>query len=291
MRATLHRRLPAVAIRVVAPRTACPCVFAAPQLTTAAAPARASCWSSGSTPARGRMASASTPASTVAAAAAAQSVGFVTKTAGAPAEDGSTAKGRRRSSRRQSARGSAKKPRQKPRPSLAQVKLKLRMQVEYYFSDYNIPHDKRLNAAIAADINGWVNLDLIAAYPQVQKIAALNPSVFFSTALLADALNISALLELNRARDCVRRRYAVGMQGHDFVPLSEEEARAFKILAPFKAQTDSLETALSFPPQSKEERAVVHLVAHVLGLQHQSQGKGAGHRKQRYVTVRKRPHM
>ena len=45
---------------------------------------------------------------------------------------------------------------------------------------------------------------------------------------------------------------------------------------------------MSFPPQTQEERAVVHRLAHILGLQHQSRGKGAKHAKQRYVMVRKR---
>jgi hypothetical protein len=68
------------------------------------------------------------------------------------------------------------------------------------------------------------------------------------------------------------------------VPLTDAEARAWRILRQFKSAADTA-TSLAFPPGDPEERAVVHRIAHILGLQHRSKGKGAKHRKQRYVTV------
>ena len=58
--------------------------------------------------------------------------------------------------------------------------------------------------------------------------------------------------------------------------------------APASAGNTVITDELAFPPQSTEERAVVHRIAHILGLQHQSRGKGAKGQNGRYVTVRKR---
>ena len=59
-------------------------------------------------------------------------------------------------------------------------------------------------------------------------------------------------------------------------------------MAPAGAGSTVITDELAFPPQSTEERAVVHRIAHILGLQHQSRGKGAKGQNGRYVTVRKR---
>ena len=212
------------------------------------------------------------------------------------------------SRRKQKPRGrqqqSSKAKRKPHKPSLAEIRDKIQTQIEYYFSDFMLPHtDTRLASAIAADKDGWVPLETIMAY---KRISDLGEQVYdFGPAVVTDALERSALIEMNRVRSAVRRRYPFGEQGHDFVPLDEEERRTWRTLCAFKTAPvhQSLNTGrtndrrggagvvtveMSFPPQTKEERAVVHRLAHILGLQHQSQGKGAKHAKQRYVVVRKR---
>jgi hypothetical protein len=196
------------------------------------------------------------------------------------------------------------KAKKKPqKPTLAEIKEQIQTQIEYYFSDFMVPHtDTRLTSAIAADKDGWVPLETIMAY---KRIHDLGEQVYdFGPAVVTDALEKSALIEMNRVRSAVRRRYPFGEQGHDFVPLDEEERRTWRTLCAFKTapvhQSSSaagndqpgcagvVTAEMSFPPQTKEERAVVHRLAHILGLQHQSKGKGAKHAKQRYVIVRKR---
>ena len=222
--------------------------------------------------------------------------------------------------------------REKPqRPSLATIKEKLQTQVEYYFSDFMLPHsDPYLAEAIAADTDGWVPLTTIMAYKRISELG--QQTYDFGPAVVADALIRSPLLEMNRVlslslslsrarsltrsrsrslalsgccvqvRSAVRRRYPYGEQGADFVPLDVEEQRIWRTLCAFKtapvhqgsdtnARPDRVGVVtveMSFPPQTQEERAVVHRLAHILGLQHQSRGKGAKHAKQRYVMVRKR---
>ena len=164
------------------------------------------------------------------------------------------------------------------------MKKALREQVEWYFSDFALPTQTRLQDTMNADVNGWVPLDSLCGYPKLNEIAQ---HIDFSPAVLSSALQGSSLLEINRAGDSVRRRYELGKQGHDFVPLSEEEARVWRILAAFKF-SEQEEVTLDFPPASTEERATVHYIAHILGLQHRSKGSGARHRKNRYVTVTRR---
>ena len=104
-----------------------------------------------------------------------------------------------------SGKGDAKKkrkPRRKrrapPRPSVNEVKAKILTQVEYYFSDFMLPHsDIRLAAAIAADPNGWVPLEFVLKYPALADLGA--QLVDFGPAVAAEALHVSELLELNRA--------------------------------------------------------------------------------------------
>lgn len=189
-------------------------------------------------------------------------------------------------------------------PSLGEIKEKLAAQIEYYFSDFMLPHtDVRLAAAIAADNDGWVPLEMIMRYPRVSE---LGQQVYdFGPSVVVDALSGSPLLEMNRVRSAVRRRYPFGEQGHDFVPLDEDERRLWRTLCAFKTAPVQQSSAddgaidqssgvgvvtveMSFPPMTTEERAVVHRLAQILGLQHQSRGKGAKHQKQRYVIVRKR---
>ena len=108
----------------------------------------------------------------------------------------------------------------------AEVRQKLTAQIEYYFSDFMLPaSDRRLAAAIASDSNGWVPLEALMAYPRVLELGSQLRD--FGPAVLAEALEASALLQLNRAGSAVRRRYPYGEQGKDFVPLDDEERRVY----------------------------------------------------------------
>ena len=79
----------------------------------------------------------------------------------------------------------------------------------------------------------------------------------------------------------MRRRYAYGQQGKDFVPLDDEERRTWKQLLEFKRSPiegsadmasggAGVKEDMSFAVMDKDQRAVVHRLANILGLQHQS---------------------
>jgi len=101
----------------------------------------------------------------------------------------------------------------------------------------------------------------------------------------AAVLESSTLLRLSRCSERVRRRYELGEQGRDFIPLTDEEAGVFEALASFKAARDGAGLELAFPPGDDRQRAVVHAIAHILGLKHLSVGRGARNQNGRSVVV------
>eukprot|EP00170_Pyropia_yezoensis_P002850 contig_12001_g2856 len=74
----------------------------------------------------------------------------------------------------------------------------MRTQVEYYFSDANLPRDKFLKSKVDETVDGYVPLATLATF---KKLMALNAT----PAALAAALTASTALVLDDSRALVRR--------------------------------------------------------------------------------------
>jgi len=74
----------------------------------------------------------------------------------------------------------------------------LEKQFEFYFSDSNLPHDKFLRSQVADHIEGYVKIEILAAFPRVKSITQ-DPQV------ILDALKTSKMLEVDKDGKMVRR--------------------------------------------------------------------------------------
>ena len=87
-------------------------------------------------------------------------------------------------------------------------------QIEFYFSDSNLPRDKFLSEKVAADADGYVDLALLAIFSRVAALlkspvrdpAGVKPE---TVADVADALEGSEALQLSEDRKRVRRTTAL----------------------------------------------------------------------------------
>jgi len=81
------------------------------------------------------------------------------------------------------------------------IRARALKQVNFYFGDRSYPKDKFLRKHARADpVGGYVSLALVAGYKKMKKITQ-------DIALLATALDVSDVVELNAARTMIRRRY------------------------------------------------------------------------------------
>lgn len=81
----------------------------------------------------------------------------------------------------------------------ATLEEKLRTQVEFYFSDSNLPRDKFLRSRVEADPGGYVDLQLIVTFKRMREANA-------TVAAVAEALAGSELVELSADKLRVRRK-------------------------------------------------------------------------------------
>ncbi|KAJ4787294.1 La-related protein [Rhynchospora pubera] len=72
-------------------------------------------------------------------------------------------------------------------PEAVDLREKLRMQIEYYFSDTNLPCDVYLRSLM--DAEGWVPINKIADFPRVKQMTS-------DIALIIDALHNSSTVEI-----------------------------------------------------------------------------------------------
>ena len=84
-------------------------------------------------------------------------------------------------------------------PVDASLEEKLRNQVEFYFSDSNLPRDKFLRARVDADPEGYVDLQLIVTFKRMKQLNATAEKV-------AAALAGSELVEVSPDGQRVRRK-------------------------------------------------------------------------------------
>ncbi|XP_015903561.1 la-related protein 7 isoform X2 [Parasteatoda tepidariorum] len=82
--------------------------------------------------------------------------------------------------------------------------VKLRTQMEFYFSDSNLAKDKFLYNLISQDEDGYVDLEVFKSF---NKIKALSEDMH----VLAASLSKSSILELNENKSRVRRRTSIQM--------------------------------------------------------------------------------
>lgn len=80
----------------------------------------------------------------------------------------------------------------------ATVEQKVKRQVEYYFSDVNLPKDKFLKGKIAEDKDGFVDLSILITFNRMSQLKVTVEDT-------AKAIESSDFLELNEERTKVRR--------------------------------------------------------------------------------------
>ena len=79
----------------------------------------------------------------------------------------------------------------------------IRAQIEFYFSDANLPTDEFLLEAVQSDPGGWVSLALVAGFPRVKALVKDQDQQGLGA--VAAALQSSGLLELSFDRTKLRR--------------------------------------------------------------------------------------
>lgn len=72
-------------------------------------------------------------------------------------------------------------------------------QFEFYFSDSNLPRDKFLRSQVADHIEGYVSIDIVAAFQRVKNITQ-------DREVIIKALKKSTMLELDKDEKMVRRK-------------------------------------------------------------------------------------
>ncbi|GFR42570.1 hypothetical protein Agub_g3468, partial [Astrephomene gubernaculifera] len=91
------------------------------------------------------------------------------------------------------------------------VKAKVLKQVEFYFSDSNLPKDKFLKEKIAEDPEGYVAINVIAAFGRMRdtlKLTATTPAEVpeATVAAVADMLSGSSSLQLDESKTKIKRK-------------------------------------------------------------------------------------
>ncbi|GJQ12451.1 hypothetical protein GpartN1_g4242.t1 [Galdieria partita] len=84
-------------------------------------------------------------------------------------------------------------------PKEASLEDKIRNQVEFYFSDSNLPRDKFLRSKTGESGDGYVDLDIIASFKRLKSLTT-------DISLIRIALENSNLLELNETKTKLRRK-------------------------------------------------------------------------------------
>jgi lupus La protein len=81
---------------------------------------------------------------------------------------------------------------------MASLEEKIRKQVEFYFSDSNLPNDRFLRTLVANHPEGYVNIDTIANFKRMQQLTKDREEVI-------KALKSSSMLEVDKDNVMVRR--------------------------------------------------------------------------------------
>ncbi|GJD06371.1 Lupus La protein [Galdieria sulphuraria] len=87
-------------------------------------------------------------------------------------------------------------------PKEASLEDKVRNQVEFYFSDANLPRDKFLRSKTGESGDGYVYLDIIASFKRLRSLTT-------DMSIIREALKNSNLVELNEDGTKLRRKSAL----------------------------------------------------------------------------------
>ncbi|KAL4442520.1 hypothetical protein ABPG77_005104 [Micractinium sp. CCAP 211/92] len=125
----------------------------------------------------------------------------------------------------------------------AVTKDRLRQQIEFYFSDSNLPRDKFLQEKVAADADGYVDIALLSIFQRVRGLlkSTVNDVAKVpeqTVADVADALEGSSSLALSADRKRVRR--AAALKEADEVAREVDERSLYASPFPFDATLDAL---------------------------------------------------
>ncbi|KAH7831121.1 putative La domain-containing protein [Monocercomonoides exilis] len=86
-----------------------------------------------------------------------------------------------------------------------ETKIAIKKQIEFYFSDENLPRDKFLQAECKKTPEGWIDISVLTTF---KKLAALSKDV----PVIADAISDSELLVLSEDKTKVRRKTSAPSQ-------------------------------------------------------------------------------
>ena len=75
----------------------------------------------------------------------------------------------------------------------------LKKQVEWYFSDENLSHDKFFHELISSDEHGYVKIEVILKCQRVKNLKATKENIL-------EAILTSTQVETNQAKDSIRRK-------------------------------------------------------------------------------------
>jgi len=82
---------------------------------------------------------------------------------------------------------------------MSQNEEKILKQMEFYFSDSNLPNDKFLRSQVANHNEGFVSLDIICSFSRMQQLTKNQSDV-------VSAIKKSSMLELDKDEKMVRRK-------------------------------------------------------------------------------------
>lgn len=133
------------------------------------------------------------------------------------------------------------------------ARSKVRAQMEFYFSDSNLPRDKFLRETVEADPEGFVDISLLATFSRMRALLAPfgGPHNDETVAALVDLLRTSAELTVSDDGKRVRRTAAVRAREE-----IDKEVEARSVYASPFAMTATIDEITAFFAQHATVRSV-----------------------------------
>lgn len=119
---------------------------------------------------------------------------------------------------------------------------KILKQVEFYFSDANLPRDRFLQEELKKNEEGWISLSVIASFKRIQALST-------DLAVIAESLKESSLVEVSADGASVRRTVAVP-------ETSADNMKTSVVVRGFAPETTTLEQLEEFFAQVCTENTV-----------------------------------
>jgi len=132
----------------------------------------------------------------------------------------------------------------------------IRKQVEYYFSDTNLPRDKFLQTAIAKNEDKWVPIETLCTFNRLKVLST-------DAAAIADALAGSELVETSEDRTALRRAPSKPLLDESVISRRRYELAILSATCYRVACISQLPAAISqlFEARCQPSRAAPHPVA------------------------------